>query len=298
MLIEYLSNSKNKYDELLLKIINLIIKNGITNYVNKFKQYLKKIKFENNISNDKDFLKISTKLIKLYHYHSSINISFKFNSIHPDKLIPTKFSIINNIGIIKLFMFDTYSLTKSQINDYIKNITDFLDKNKNMKGLILDFRKHTGGSMWQLVEALSRFLNNNTLFAWNNNKVNFNQKKWLNLVNKTPKYNQHFITTNINTKTIYPIAIIIGNKTASAGEFVASCFISNKNVKFFGEKTAGYLSVNNTYIIDKYDIHFPIALQTSKDGKFQEYLEPDVYTNTPINDAKKWIFNYKSIFIQ
>jgi C-terminal processing protease CtpA/Prc len=145
-------------------------------------------------------------------------------------------------------MFDTYSLTKTQINNYIKNITDFLDKNKNMKGLILDFRKHTGGSMWQLVEALSRFLNNNTLFAWNNNKVNFNEKKWFNLINNSTKNNQHFIKSNINT--IYPIAIIIGNKTASAGEFVASCFASDKNVKFFGQRTAGYLSVNKTYKIE------------------------------------------------
>ena len=289
MLLEDLLNSKNKYDKLLLKIINLIIKNGIPKYVNKFIENLKKIKFQNNISNDKDFLKVSTKLIKLYHYHSSINITFKFNSTHPDKLIPTKFSIINNIGIIKLYMFDTYSLTKSEINNYIKNITDFLDKNKNMKGLILDFSKHTGGSMWQLVEALSRFLNNNTLFAWDNNKVNFNEKKWFNLVNNTTKNNQHFIKSNINTN--YPIAIIISNKTASAGEFVASCFIGDKNVKFFGKKTAGYLSVNKSYKIDKYDIHFPIALQTSKNGKFQEYLEPDVYTDTAISDAKKWISN-------
>jgi C-terminal processing protease CtpA/Prc len=289
MLLEYLSNSKNKYDKILLKIINLIIKNGIPNYLNKFIENLKKIKFENNINNDKNFLKVSTKLIKLYHYHSSINISFKFNSTHADKLIPTKFSIINNIGIIKLYIFDTYSLKKSQINDYIKNITDFLDQNKNMKGLILDFRKHTGGSIWPLIEALSRFLNNNTLFAWDNNKVNFNQKKWVNLVNNTPKYNQHFIKSNINTT--YPIAIIIGNKTASAGEFVASCFTSDKNVKFFGQRTAGYLSVNNTYNVDKYEIHFPIALQTSKNGNFQEYLEPNVYTNKPITDAKKWIMN-------
>jgi hypothetical protein len=142
MLLEYLSNSKNKYDKLLLKIINLIIKNGITKYVNKFIENLKKIKFQNNINNDKDFLKVCTKLIKLYHYHSSINITFKSNSTHPDKLIPTKFSTINNIGIIKLYMFDTYSLTKSQINDYIKNITD-LDKTvlDNIKIFFANYNK-------------------------------------------------------------------------------------------------------------------------------------------------------------
>ena len=34
------------------------------------------------------------------------------------------------------------------------------------------------------------------------------------------------------------------------------------------------------------------VLETTKDGKFQEYLEPDVYTNVPIREAKKWIDSY------
>jgi len=35
-----------------------------------------------------------------------------------------------------------------------------------------------------------------------------------------------------------------------------------------------------------------ILYQIKKDGKFQEYLEPDVYTNAPIREAKKWINRY------
>ena len=146
---------------------------------------------------------------------------------------------------------------------------------------------HAGGNMYPLLKALSRFLNNNTLFAWNNRKVNFNEKSWCNLIDGNLKYMKYFLHNNINTT--YPIAIIIGKKTASAGEFVASCFIADKNVKIFGENSSGYLSVNQDYKVDKYDIYFPTLLQTSKNGKFQEYLEPDIYTNKPISSAKKWI---------
>jgi hypothetical protein len=284
-----LVNSKNKYTKMLIKIINLIISDGIKQYISVFMNKLNKLEFLDNIQNDKDFINYTNKIIKIYHFHSSIEINAKHNLYKTNNLIPTKFKISNNIGIIKLYSFNTYSLTKKQIDNYIENITTFLDN--NIKGLILDFRKHSGGDMYPLLKALSRFLNNNTLFAWADHKVKFNEQMWCNLINGKVKFLQKRLQTTINTP--YPIAIIIGENTASAGEFVASSFIGDKNVKFFGKNSGGYLSVNQTYKIDKYDIHIPTTLQTSKNYKFQEYLEPDIYTNKPISVAKEWITIYK-----
>jgi hypothetical protein len=48
------------------------------------------------------------------------------------------------------------------------------------------------------------------------------------------------------------------------GEFVASCFIARNNVKLFGNKTAGYLSVNMQYFYDKFVLFIPETLQTSR----------------------------------
>lgn len=111
--------------------------------------------------------------------------------------------------------------------------------------------------------------------------------KIINLINGKVKFLQKRLQTTINTP--YPIAIIIRENTGSAGEFVASSFIGDKNVKFFGKNSGGYLSTNLTYKVDKYNIHFLTALQTSKNDKFQEYLEPDIYTSKPISIAKEWI---------
>jgi C-terminal processing protease CtpA/Prc len=178
-------------------------------------------------------------------------------------------------------------MNNKDIEKYKNDIINFLDTH-DFKGLILDFRKHHGGNMWPLVDALSRFLDNSTLFAWSNEKVSFKDKKWRNLINGKVKVNQSFIKgANIN----YPIAVIIGSQTASAGEFVASCFINRNNVKIFGENTSGYLSVNNTIKIDNFEVNLPVKLQISRNDKFMEYIEPDVYTTKPITEAKLWIRN-------
>ena len=52
------------------------------------------------------------------------------------------------------------------------------------------------------------------------------------------------------------------------------------------------LWINEGYKIDNYMLNLTKVLETTKDGKFQKYLEPDVYTNVPIREAKKWINSY------
>lgn len=91
-----------------------------------------------------------------------------------------------------------------------------------------------------------------------------------------------------------PIAIIIGNNTYSSGEIAAVIFRGRNNVKFFGDKTGGGLSVNKTYKINtNINIAITEKLITSVDGYFfsNEYLIPDIYTDFPIIDAKKWILS-------
>jgi len=54
------------------------------------------------------------------------------------------------------------------------------------------------------------------------------------------------------------------------------------------------LSVNMSMPIDKkYEVVITTTLQTSNDGTFKEYLEPDVYTKTPSTAAKEWIHSLK-----
>jgi carboxyl-terminal processing protease len=274
------------YKVLIIKVIKYIIRYGIPVYLEKFN---KNVDFSNiDIKNDNDFLIFINKLIQSYHKHSSIRL--RYNNLLSNTVInkSTKFNYKNKIGKITLYSYDTFSESKNNIKQYTKNIIEFLNLHENeLNGLIIDFRRHSGGNMWPLIDAFTRFFNNTTLFAWENIKIKFNEKKWCNLINGQLKCNQVFINNDINIT--YPIAIIIGNKTASAGEFVASCFINSKKVKLFGEKSAGFLSVNNTFRANKFDVNFTTKLQTSKNGKFCEFIEPDMYTTKPILEANKWI---------
>jgi len=278
------------YKKLIIKVIKYIIRYGIPVYLEKFKNI--NIDYLNiNIDNDDKFLIFINKIIKAYHKHSFIRL--QYNNLQSNVVInkSTKFNYKNKIGKITLYSYDTFSESTNNIKQYTKNIIEFLNLHENeFNGLIIDFRKHSGGNMWPLIDAFERFFNNTTLFAWENKKIKFNEKKWCNLINGNFKCNQSYINNDI--KTLYPIAIIIGKKTGSAGEFVASCFLNSKKVKLFGEKSAGFLSVNNTFTVNKFVLNLTTKLQTSKNGKFCEFIEPDMYTTKPILEANQWIKHF------
>jgi hypothetical protein len=282
------------YNKIINKTLDQIKKKNIQIYYNKFLLKLKDNKLKTSFNNEKEFVLYVSNLVKMYHYHANFYILHKSQNSYKNK--PTEFTLgKDNIGIIKFFTYiSNYSSSekKRQKEDmlYEDNIVSFLDKNINMRGLILDFRDHYGGNMYPLLFSLSRFINNSTLFAWSNKKVKKNEKKWTNLIDGKIKNNQYYISESKNNINI-PIAVIVGEKTSSSGEFIASCFIKRNNVKLFGNKTSGYLSINYTYFYDKYIFIIPELLQTSRNLKFQEFIEPDFITNHPITDAKKFIKN-------
>jgi len=161
-----------------------------------------------------------------------------------------------------------------------------------MNGLIIDLRNHRGGWFMPFVISLSPFLNNTTLFAWNDKKVNPTQKKWINFI-KNKLVFQSKIINDGQIHTDIPIAIIIGKKTTSSGEICASIFYRRSpKIQTFGNNTRGLLSTNGDFSITPIlKFHMPCSLTTTIDGTFHinQYLKPRVLTDTPISDANKWI---------
>lgn len=129
-----------------------------------------------------------------------------------------------------------------------------------------------------------------TIFGWLNYKAKKQDKIWINIKNGKILYNKKYLSDKLNIDI--PIAIIIGNNTSSSDELGAIMFYGRKNVKFFGQKTSGDLSGNETIKINKnITINVTSSLVNTVDGTFhiKEYIEPDKITNEPIYDAKKWI---------
>ncbi len=160
---------------------------------------------------------------------------------------------------------------------------------------MIDLQNHSGGWMDPFLDSLSTtILNNSSLFKFyslhtKNGYFNIQNKK---IIRSTGKY----LGKLLNNKFVHKdmkIALLISNKTASSGEVCASIFQRGlSNIKTFGTRSAGFLSVNNSYLINKdYTLHIPICYVQSVNKKIHrnEYLKPNVYTNSPLKKALKWL---------
>jgi C-terminal processing protease CtpA/Prc len=268
------------------KIISIIKKYGIPIYIKPFLEYVHSMS-ENELLDVNNSEKKMTTFVRFYHKHCHFAIPIQIKT-HEQNIYQNPECEMLKMGIARITLY-TLELPTEYAKPYIQNIVNFLDDcdaNPLIKGLVLDFRKHKGGNMWPLIEALSRYLNGSTLFSWKNHRVFKNEQLWDNLINGKKKENQQFL---VGSTPNYPIAVLIGSQTASSGEFVASCFIKRPKCRLFGKQTRGYLSVNESREVDGYAFTFPTSLQTSRNGKFQECIDPDIVTSHPMKDAFNWI---------
>jgi C-terminal processing protease CtpA/Prc len=287
--------------KILKKIINIIKKNGIKKYIDNFD-----FKFDYNKEDNEDiFYKKLEDFIQRYHKHSSLIITKKINNddVTYKNIIRYKdskrwrkipdFEVKNNIGIIKFYKF-----VMTGVGDYVNPIdrkdrdkivevvTNQLDdwlNNKKIKGLIIDFTKHHGGSFVPIALSFGKYFD--TLFRfYENNLSPWTSYKDCKLVDTKYKSNNNYFPK--------PIAIIIANSTSSSGEISAAIFYGKPNIKFFGKISYGDLSINNGHeITDNLILNLTTTLYQTTDKKihYDEMLYPDIETNNPIKEAIKWI---------
>ena len=280
----------------------------MSNKTNKLKKT-----YETNL----DFIKDINECVKKYHNHTSI--FYKDNYIpskkqikkttkikklkysnKPRELPYMKFNKKNKIGYIRFYQYNLPSLKDMKSAEKIaekfgKKVANKIKnwKKQNMKGLIIDLRYHYGGSIMPFYYSMTNIFNNSTLLAWSKKKAKKDEKVWINIVNHKILYDQKFLNDKLNINI--PIAVIIGPDTTSSGEIAAASFYGKDNVKFFGKRTYGMLSVNYPYQINR-DILINLTgtVINTTDLKFhkKEYLKPNIITNIPVIDAKKWINSF------
>jgi len=285
----------------VIKLINeIIMLNGIKKYTKNWTSMDVNTKFE-----DFDhFIGYIKKNIKMYHKHSNL-LTLQYysdlNKLSDNRKSPKFFwDKRTRIGRIIFFHFYTSNNNKNNMedeNDIVtithKHLNEWI--NNNMNGLIIDLRFHKGGNFYPFTKSLNLILGNTTLFSWNKEKTENTDNKWINIINNNLEVS-NFYSSELSFKK--PIAIIIGNKTLSSGEFSAAIFYGRDNVKFFGNETGGLLSMNSTTVINnKLKLIIPTNLTTSVNGYFHEseHIKPDIITNQPIKKAKQWIKNQSKI---
>ena len=132
--------------------------------------------------------------------------------------------INNNIGYIRLTSFNENS--SKQINKEVKK----LDKEKNLRGYILDLRNNPGGLLSQAIKISDFFLENGEIVSTKSRQVAENRKWFAKKGDLT------------NGKTLI---ILINYGSASASEIVAGALKDHKRAIILGENSYGKGSVQS-----------------------------------------------------
>lgn len=169
-----------------------------------------------------------------------------------------------NLGYINIFPFinsrknldKTLKKGAEYINENLQNIRR--QDSKRLKGWIIDLRKNNGGNMWPMLISLTPFLEDEILGHFLIEEKWHEWSKQENQIfdgssNQTKKFIDAPLEYKLKNKNL-KIAVLINGNTASSGEAAAIALMSNPNVKFFGNNTAGYTTSNSTITLKNNDV--------------------------------------------
>ena len=132
--------------------------------------------------------------------------------------------IDNNIGYIRLTSFNENS------SEQIKEKINKLNKNKDLKGYILDLRNNPGGLLSQAIKISDFFLENGEIVSTKSRQASENRKWFAKKGDLT------------NGKTLI---VLINYGSASASEIVAGALKDHKRAIILGENSYGKGSVQS-----------------------------------------------------
>ena len=136
-----------------------------------------------------------------------------------------KFELLdNNVGYIRLTSFNENS------SQQVKEKIEKFNKNKNLKGFILDLRNNPGGLLSQAIKISDFFLENGEIVSTKSRQISEN-RKWFAKKGDL-----------INGKTLI---VLINYGSASASEIVAGALKDHKRAIILGENSYGKGSVQS-----------------------------------------------------
>lgn len=160
-------------------------------------------------------------------------------------------------------------------------------------GIILDFAQNSGGNMWPMVMGLLPLYSEGTLGGF----VDRDGKRTSIVSTGTGLLvggSDHFLNAvGLAQPVSQPtyIALILGKRTASSGEITALLFKGQKNIRYFGEHTAGIPTANQIFNLQN-GAMFALTTAVTIDRNGSRYttaIAPDVETDDPVGAADNWI---------
>lgn len=164
------------------------------------------------------------------------------------------------------------------------------------RGLVIDLRKHHGGSYRPAMHSLGRHvLSRTVLFRWRSPRGTESVEAYDGEKQTTTRVVPRYVDaarTNAHSCPV-PIAVLIGAGTASSGEIVAAMLAGKEGVRTFGAQTAGALSVNEGFPFDARRVQLLLTVRhvrtTDSVLHVAETLVPDEVTHAPEQRAVQWI---------
>ena len=157
---------------------------------------------------------------------------------------------------------------------------------ENIQGVIIDLRGNTGGNMYPMIAAVHRFLpSDDEMLRFRTRK----RTQWIPL-----SYAVQVAGVQQKSRIECPVAILIDDYTASSGEATLICFRGLDYVRVFGGPTAGYASANQPFPLPGGDkLVLTTGCDVARTGEVfcDDPIQPDVVTETPLEDALAWINN-------
>ena len=209
--------------------------------------------------------------------------SYEFSLKHSQGVAFSASKLNDAYGYIIIPKMLFLDLSQEELNAKAQEMYDkivMLNKNNDLKGWIIDLRFNTGGDSYLLINALQHLLGDKVVY----NELNIHKE--IEKVNKLEngkfysgeKIKIQVETTYKNPDITTPVALIIGNWTASAGETIVLAFDGRENVIKIGEPTYGHLTGNDLFELP-FNIKAPLTTVylSNMYGNYSENLDPDIY---------------------
>lgn len=146
-----------------------------------------------------------------------------------------------------------------------------------LKGLIIDLRTNSGGSMYPMILGLGNLLGEGKLGSFID-PVTKQEEAWGIRGNAIYSGKETELTSAVplafNTKL--KIVVLIGPNTASSGEATAITFKGRKYTMFIGEDSEGYTTANDSFRIFDLNVFMATAVEADRNGNvYLDKVSPD-----------------------